>query len=515
MRLHLIIESTSRGLGIFPPSGGAAIVTRTAVSRRLLGPASAVVGFLVLVEMTSGVLQGYYTPLFTDIARHLGIHDADVNWFEAAQLMVSALVVPALAKLGDMFGHRKILLISTAVTTVASWALVLSGDFWSFLIAWSLQGFYVVWLPLEVALIYSRSQNSSDPAALTRKAAGLLVLGLEAGAILGALAGGLLGELLAGKLWLILMIPAICVTLCFVVIWRGVPESPSRTGGRLDTTGLLLITFSLLLITAGLTFMRTNGPATWWAWLAVALGILALLPFTRHELRHPDPMVDIKLLRSPSIWPVMLTAFLFGVSVLGSQVPLSTFARTDPATVGYGLGVGSSTVSLLIGVYLLAMVAGATMFSWISRITTPRITLIGAALLIGIGYSLFLPFHDHVWQVMANMLVAGVGTGALVAALPAAAAAAAPLTQTGMATGLTNATKTIGGSFASCVFGIALASHIVTSGAGAAQGTAGSLSGYLLVWTVCGVTGLLAAVLLFFVPKLAFRTAAPVEAVRS
>ena len=42
----------------------------------------AVVGFLAVVEFTSGILQGYYTPMLTDIARELGIHDADVNWFE-------------------------------------------------------------------------------------------------------------------------------------------------------------------------------------------------------------------------------------------------------------------------------------------------------------------------------------------------------------------------------------------------------------------------------------------------
>ena len=47
-----------------------------------------IVGFLVCVEIASGILQGYYTPIFTDIADHLGIADADVNWFEAAQLIV-------------------------------------------------------------------------------------------------------------------------------------------------------------------------------------------------------------------------------------------------------------------------------------------------------------------------------------------------------------------------------------------------------------------------------------------
>ena len=72
----------------------------------------AIVGFLVCVELASGVLQGYYTPIYSDIADHLSIKDADVNWFEAAQLVVSALVVPPLARLGDLVGHKKVLLLS-------------------------------------------------------------------------------------------------------------------------------------------------------------------------------------------------------------------------------------------------------------------------------------------------------------------------------------------------------------------------------------------------------------------
>src|SRR5699024_10387069 len=42
------------------------------------------VGFLAAVEIASGVLQGYYTPVYSDIADHLVIADGDVNWFEAA-----------------------------------------------------------------------------------------------------------------------------------------------------------------------------------------------------------------------------------------------------------------------------------------------------------------------------------------------------------------------------------------------------------------------------------------------
>ncbi|WP_269939754.1 MFS transporter [Arthrobacter sp. HY1533] len=480
-------------------------------SVRLAPTAGAIVGFLVLVELTSGILQGYYTPLLTDIARFLGIHDADVNWFEAAQLMVSALVVPVLAKLGDMVGHRKILLISTALTAAASWGVAFAPNFWLFLAAWALQGFYVVWLPLEVALIFSRSHKQPDGAAVTRRAAGILVAGLEFGVIAGALAGGFIGGAFPDKLWLTLMIPAIAVTLCFFVILFGVPESENRTGGRIDMVGLTMLSTGLLLITAGLTFMRINGPGTWWAWAAVVLGILSLVPFTRHELGHKDPLVDIRLLRQPSMWPVQLTAFLFGVSVLGAQAPLSTFARTDPAEVGYGLGVSSGLVSILIGVYVLGLLVGALLYPVVTKWTTPRLTLMGAALLVAVGYLLFLPFHDSMAQVLTNMAIAGIGSGALVAALPSAAAAAAPLTQTGMATGLTNATKTLGGAFASCVFGIALAGQALGSLTPGAGSTAAPIEGYMLVWTICGVTALVAAVALYFVPKLAFGPTLPLD----
>ncbi|MET0353429.1 MAG: MFS transporter, partial [Plantibacter flavus] len=143
----------------------------------------------------------------------------------------------------------------------------------------------------------------------------------------------------------------------------------------------------------------------------------------------------------------------------------------------------------------------------VSRWATPRIALIIAASLVAVGYLLFLPFHLETWQVFLNMAIAGLGSGALVGAMPAAAAAAAPRGQTGVASALTNTTKTIGGSFASAVFGVVLfagAAQAVTAGAS-------SLSGYLTVWAICGAGALVAAVLLCFVPKLAFADAAPVD----
>jgi MFS family permease len=464
------------------------------------GALASVVGFLAFVEFTSGVLQGYYTPMLTDIARHLGVHDADVNWLEGAQLMLSALVVPAFAKLGDMVGHKRMLLISTALTAVAALALPFTDSFGVFLVAWALMGFYVVWLPLEIALIWSRSRKLEGRSSITAKAAGLLVAALEGGAIVGALVGGALVDVL--PLTVVLLVPAILIVVCFFVVLFGVKESPEPAGGVFDTVGLVLVSIALLCFTGGLAMLRLEGGlANPWAWAVVVLGVVLVIPFILWELRHPDPLIDVRMFRSPALGPVFLTAGLFGVSVLGAQAPLSTFARTDPAVYGYGLGTTGFATSLIIGIYLIAMIGGALLFPIIARALTPRLALMAASVLVGVGFLLFLPFHDAYAQVITNMIVVGVGSGALVAALPAAAASAAPVTQTGVATGLTNSVKTVGGAVASCVFGIALLHGV--SGA-AAGGTAGSFAGYVTVWVVCGVTALAAAALLVFVPKEAF-----------
>jgi len=480
------------------------------MKRAALGTLATVVGFLAFVEFTSGVLQGYYTPMLTDIARHLGIHDADVNWLEGAQLMLSALVVPAFAKLGDMVGHKRMLLISTLITGLAGFVLPFTDSFPIFLAAWAIMGFYVVWLPLEIALIWSRSRRMEGRSVITARAAGFLVAALETGAIIGALVGGALIDAL--PLTVVLLVPPILIVVCFFVILFGVTESPEPTGGVFDTVGLILISLALICFTGGLSLLRLEGGlVNPWSWTVVALGILLVVPFALWELRHHDPLIDVRMFRSPALGPVFLTAGLFGVSVLGAQAPLSTFARTDPDVYGYGLGTTGFATSLIIGIYLIAMITGALLFPLIARLTAPRLTLMGASTLVGIGFLMFLPFHDSYGQIIVNMVIVGLGSGALVAALPAAAASAAPPTQTGVATGLTNSVKTVGGAIASCVFGIALL-HGVTGAASGAEGTAGSLSGYFTVWIVCGVTALVAAVALAFVPKTAFTDRAVAEA---
>lgn len=490
---------------------------RSTLSRLLRGKAGAVtaalIGYLFFVEIVSGILQGYYVPLIPDLVNHLNLdNDADFNIFEGAQLLLSAIVVPILAKLGDMYGHKRILLVSTALTAGATWWLAFSGDFTSFLIAWTLQGFYTVWLPLEVALIFDRGRTTGTGASQTRKAAGLLVVGLETGAIIGALGGGMVFDLFGGadalstSILPTMIVPAIAVSLVFFVILFGVPESTPLPGRSLDLVGFSILTIGLLMITSGLSLLKINPIDTWWVWALIAAGMLSFIPFTRYELKQKDPAIDLRVLAQPNMWPVQLTAGLIGISLLGAQAPLAAYAGTDPDANGYGLGLSTSQRSILIGVYLISMIVGALIFPWLSKKTSPRVALIIAAFLVSGGYFLFLPFHLETWQVFTNMFIAGLGSGALVGAMPAAAAAAAPRGQTGIASALTNTTKTIGGSFSSSIFAIVL----VIGAVQVAGNTASSLFGYLIVWTICGAGALVAALLLFVVPKLAFADIAEV-----
>jgi MFS family permease len=416
--------------------------------------------------------------------------------------VVSALVVPLLARLGDLIGHRNVLLISTAVTAVASWAVAFAPSFSTFLVAWALQGFYVVWLPLEVSIIHRRTAGTGRQTVLTRRAAAFLVAALELGVIAGALTSGVLVDRGGMSMTGVLMIPAVAVSLCFFVVWFGVAATPPAGHGAVDWRGFGLVTLAIALVMGGLILVRLQGPGSWAAWALIVLGLLALVPFARFELGVDEPLIDVRLLATPAQWPVQLTAFLFGMSVLGAQIPLSTFARTDPDVVGYGLGASAGFVSTLIGVYVVALVAGALLLPVVARGLGTRGAMIAACLLVAVGYALFLPFHGSTLNALVNMAVAGLGSGALVAALPAAAAATAPPDRTGFVTGMTNTTKTIGGAIASSVFAIALA----TTGSLDAETAAGHapLAGYLTVWSVCAVTALVAAIALCVVPTGAF-----------
>jgi hypothetical protein len=236
------------------PSGRAR-PARRGVRGRLGG---GVVGYLVFVEFTSGALQGYYIPLLTDIARHLGINDADV-WLEAGQLLLAAVAIPIVAKLGDLHAHRRMLLVTAGGVGVATLGVALAQTFAVFLLF--VQNLYATWLPLQVALVHDRSTRLPDREATTRRATRVVVAALQAGAIVGALSEGfLVTPWRAGS--------GSCCSCppdssgVVVIVGTRMPESSGRVAGRVDAGGAGHLAVLLVVVTAGLTAARLAGTAS-------------------------------------------------------------------------------------------------------------------------------------------------------------------------------------------------------------------------------------------------------------
>lgn len=455
-------------------------------------PLGTVIALLAAVEVASGVIQGYYGPVMVDIADELDVSYADLNWLEAAQLIFSALVVPPLARLGDLVGHRRVLVLATAVTAAATWGIAFAPSFPLMLVAWTLQGTYVVWLPIEVAIIHRRTAGRPDQGRVTRRTAAILVATLELSVIVAAVLAGQLADRVS--LTTMLALPAVAVTLCLPVLW--LLEDVRADGAvRFDWGGLGRLSSAVLAVLGGLVLIRVQGVSSAPAWLLVLLGLVLLVPWWRHEARHVDPLVDVRLLVQPAQWSVQVTAFLVGISLLGAQVPLSTYFRSDPAVHGHGFGLTAAEGSARVALYVACLAVGALGMGPLSRRLGARGAMVAGCTVYAVGYAAWLPLHTSLGAAWGVMAVIGLGTGVLVAAIPAAAAVVAPPGRVGSATGLTNAAKTIGGGLASSVFALCLAG--------------GSLPGYYAVWSICAVSGLLAAAVLALTARVSEASAGP------
>lgn len=453
---------------------------------------ASLVGFLVCAELASGVIQGYYTPILADIADHLSVNAAELNWFEAAQLIFSALIVPPLARLGDLVGHRRVLLAATVITALASWGIAVAPNFATMLAAWTVQGAYVVWLPLEVAIIHRRAAASASGrrAALTSRSAAVLVGALELAIIVAVLAAGRLVDHVS--MTTLLALPAVAVTLCLPLIWYGVEKTQVLEQGTFDWPGLTWLVATVGLVMVGLIVIRLDGLDSLVAWGLILLGLAAVRPWWRTESRSTSPLIDVEVLARPEQWRVQLVAFLLGMSILGAQVPLSIFGRIDPATAGYGLGLSAGAVASRIAIYVLCLAIGALMLPLTIKGFGARGAPIACCLAMAGGYALWFVNHDDPLVTLLWLAVTGLGAGGLVPWVPASAAAAAPPERVGVATGLSNASKTMGGGFAAALFAICLA----TTGSLELTDGHAPVSGYYAVWAICAGSALAAGMVL-------------------
>lgn len=432
---------------------------------------AAIVGFLLFVELSSGFLQGYYTPLFGALVSHWEITDATITWFVTAQTLAAGVSVPVLAKLGDIFGHRRILRLAIIAVAVGAALVALSPNFTLALVGRVLCGPLAVWLPLEIAIVHSRLTQAS-----ARRAIGLLVGSITLGAVLGSVAAGQAAKI--PNMTIVLLIPVIMLALCIVAVFVAVPESTERANPKIDGVGFAGLAVFMLLLLWGLHQASEFGFASIGT-LASLVGAVAVFGgWVWWERRVKVPAIDLKLVTQATLWPAYLMSFALGVVALGSQTVIITFMAGDPDVVGYGFALSPSMLSLVtVATIFPAMVASMVFARFAKMFGLLRVLLIGLTMGLA-GLIGLMTLNASFATIMIALVILGFGQGFLLGALPALIAEEAPSDATGIATGIYNSLKTLGGAVAGSLFAIVLSAFFIPE-AGAA-----SIGGYLAVWGI-------------------------------
>ncbi|MFD9660983.1 MFS transporter [Rhodococcus sp. NPDC059968] len=474
-------------------------------ARRATGT-SAAVGFLIVMEFGSGLLQGWYPPLLTSIGQHHGTSAAALNWVNAIFLLASVACVPIIAKLGDMYGHRRMLVASAAAVAVGSFVVAFAPSFAVLLVGRALQAPLIAFLPLEFAIVRHRDPDRA---------------GRNIGRLIGALTGGVIvGGFLAGwfmtrieNLTVVLLVPGIMLAICVPVAHFLVRETTVRKEGRIDWAGAALLSSGLLMVMGGVS----NGNAIGWASplivALVAAGAVALAAFVVVENRVTNPLIDFRVLKRGRLVLPMLIAALLGAQSFGSQAPISLFSRADPNAYGYGLGVTATVAGLLLSITATGAFIASTISDRIARTLTPRFAVVFGALVSAAGYVAMLVAHGSVVTFSIWLFLLGFGVGILAGVVPAIIVNRAPEDSVGIASGLYNSSRTGAGSVAGAMFALLMSSLVTSVTVGEKTSSISSFTSYATVWAICAALCIAIAVLAPFLgsrhPRIASEVPAP------
>ncbi|QNS02947.1 MFS transporter [Streptomyces xanthii] len=444
------------------------------------GRVRTVVGLLVAFELVSGFLQGAAVPLVPAVQDWQGITTGQAQWFTTVQFLAAAISVPAFGRLGDLYGHRRMIRVALATIAAGTLLVACAPNLAVLLVGRALMGPLAALLPLEIGLV--RDRLSVDGG---RRAVGLLVGALTLGSVLGhALAGPLLS--LTGDLRLTLFVLAALAAACVAVSFTAIPESGTRPEGRMDRAGAVLLALALVVL------LGTVSRAAAWGWGSpltlggLLLAVVLLAVWTRLELAHPHPLVDVRALAHRHSAPYLASAFVLGAVMLGGQAVGVSFMAASPGDEGYGFGLAAWQISVYGVVPHLTAFAGSVLCAPLAARMGYRRLLLVAFTLLAAGYLGLIGANTALAPFTAANALTGIGCGLALGGLPTVVVEAGPADRTASVTAVYNNLKTLGGSIGGAAFGTVLAGLVI--------GTTDtpSRTAYLAIWAGGGVACALA-----------------------
>jgi EmrB/QacA subfamily drug resistance transporter len=315
------------------------------------------------------------------IRRALGGSVSTLQWLSAGYTLAFAVLLITGARLGDMYGRRRLFLVGSAGFTLMSAACAAAPSS-SVLIAFRVLqgGFGALMIPQGFGML--KEAFAEDEMGKVFGAFGpTMGLSMLAAPIL---AGVLVEANLWGTGWRLVFL--INVPIGIATLAGGVqvlPRTVAHPGLRLDTGGVVLIGLALTAIIYPLIQGRTAGwPA--WAFISLGAGALLLVAFALWERhRHGDPLIEPRLLANRAYTSGILVALAFFGAFGGLLLCVSLFTQ---------LGEGFSPIHA--GLSLIAMVIG---------------------MIVGMGAGTALV--RHLGRHLLHVGVAIVATGAVVLAL--------------------------------------------------------------------------------------------------
>jgi len=436
----------------------------------------------------------------------LAISSSDLQWIVNAYTLALGGFLLLGGRAADLYGRRRMFIAGLAIFTAASLAGGFAQSLSALVLSRALKGLgAAVLAPATLTIITTLFPEGRDRA----RAIGVWSSVAAVGATSGALLGGLLTDLISWRWILFVNVPIGALVL--VGSWLYLPESRGPDEERrLDVLGALTGTAGLVALVYAIVRTET------YAWLSaqtlvpLTIGAALFVVFLLIESRLARvPLVPLRIFRSRSVaganifmfllFGVMFGAFYFETlymqGILGySPLRAGTAFLPQTAMLAVAAQVASRLVTRLGSQSLLiaGTIASAAGLAWLSQIT---------------------PHSAFLTDLLGPFLLIGAGIGLCVTPVAVAGTAGVPVEEAGLASGLLNASRTVGASIglaALATVASARAAALLTGVVATPAETAAALtSGYALAIGVSAVALLAGGLLTAFVMPPLARAGAP------
>ena len=419
-------------------------------------------GVLVTGALAYALSQTMIAPALPEIQADLGTTTTLVTFALTGYLLTASIATPVVGRLGDMFGKERLLVITLLIFGLGSLVCALSHSIALLIAGRAIQGVGGAIFPLSFGII-----RDEFPREKVATGIGLISATFGIGGGVGLVISGVIVDHVAYEwifwLALIVVIPAAIATHRFI------PESPVKTPAKIDWGGAALLSSGL----ASLLIAVSEGNT--WGWTSttfiglVVLAAILLATWVRFESRHPEPLVDMRMMRDRPVLTTNLTALLIGFGMFGSYILVPQFVQV-PASTGYGFGASVTTAGLFMLPSALVMLVAGPISGVMGTRYGSKLPLVIGTSLACMSFLMLAVWHENHFAIYFATALMGLGIGFSFAAMANLIVEAVDQSQTGVATGMNTIMRTIGGAIGGQVAASSVAGPIAADGLPAESG---------------------------------------------